>query len=125
MNWLPEPQVDFLEDSEAEVVEPASNAHRQMDLKLDDWIVVPVQVREACSLEIVVEDVVFEAFDSAFKDGDLRSNLIHSLDCPSFDHRPVTFWHKTMLTELETDELSLCRQHVKTVVKSVPAEKKF
>jgi len=66
--------VDLLEDSEegvAEVVEPeeaASNADRQMDLKLDDLIVVPVQVGEACSLGTVAEDVAFEVFDSTFDD---------------------------------------------------------
>ena len=48
---------------------------------------------------------------------------VKTLDCPSFDNRPGTFWHKTILTELETDVLSLCRQHLKIVLKSVPAEK--
>ena len=32
---------------------------------------VPVQVGEAGSLGMEVEDVAFEAFDSAFDDGDL------------------------------------------------------
>lgn len=53
-----------------EVVEPeeaASNADRQMDLKLDDLIVVPVQVGEARSLGTVAEDVALEALDSAFE----------------------------------------------------------
>ena len=41
---------------------------------------------------------------------DFDSIQVKTLDCPSasFDHRPGSIRHKTILTELETDGLSLC-----------------
>ena len=66
---------------------------------------VPVQVGEACSLA-----EAFEVFESAFDDYwiDFGSIQVKTLDCPSFDHRPGSIRHKTILTELETDGLSSC-----------------
>ena len=71
---------------------------------------VPVQVGEACSLGTVAEDVVFEVFEAAFDDYWIYFDSIQvkTLDCPSFDHRPGSIRHKTILTELEADGLSLC-----------------